>query len=442
MWLAKDRSNLNPWLDGIAVCGLVTAISVFILGAANLPMLFTLWLCQKSLWAVGGPWYGYAWEMQLAELGFHALFMAPLFLVDQFDVLPVPVVVRWTMQWFLFRIMMGAGLTKIKGGREWKELTAMVSFYETQPCPNPFLKHFHSMPRQWHRGEVLTNHFVELIAPFLLLSPFWRVCIIGGAIQVVFQAVLIPSGNLSFLNWLTAVPAILCFDDAFFSPFFSENKINSACVIHQLATASPHTTSIVRVMVNVAFGSLVARLSVPVVRNLCARRQIMNGLFDPLCSVNTCGAFGTVQSKRIELIVSGSMNATGEWRECEFPIKPGNVEKTPCWISPHHCRLDWQLWIASLLGSVERSPWTHNPSVKLLERDQQVMSALVANDPWKGKKPKCIRIDRHRYHFLNSKPGQKRPYWQREHVGWFYPRQGVRTADDIKKDSGVGNDCY
>jgi len=39
----------------------------------------------------------------------------------------------------------------------------------------------------------------------------------AGFFQILFQSVLIASGNLSFLNWLTALPAIFCFDDAFFA---------------------------------------------------------------------------------------------------------------------------------------------------------------------------------------------------------------------------------
>ncbi len=33
--------------------------------------------------------------------------------------------------------------------------------------------------------------------------------------MLAFQLFLIASGNLSFLNWLTIVPVLACFDDAF-----------------------------------------------------------------------------------------------------------------------------------------------------------------------------------------------------------------------------------
>ena len=47
LWLAKDRSHLNPWLDGIAICGLCISAVVLILGAANVPLMLTLWTCRR-----------------------------------------------------------------------------------------------------------------------------------------------------------------------------------------------------------------------------------------------------------------------------------------------------------------------------------------------------------------------------------------------------------
>jgi hypothetical protein len=66
LWLAKNReTHLDPWLDGVALAGLICSMVVFALGAANVPLMFALWLCQRSLMSVGGPWYGYGWEPQV-----------------------------------------------------------------------------------------------------------------------------------------------------------------------------------------------------------------------------------------------------------------------------------------------------------------------------------------------------------------------------------------
>jgi hypothetical protein len=204
LYLAPDRQKLNGWLDGISLTGLGLAATMLWRGAANVPLLLGLYLCQRSLMAVGGTWYGYGWEPQLAECGFHAMFLVPLWSLNSFD-MAVPHVVIWALRWYLFRIMIGAGLIKLKSGDpKWKlrNLSAMEVFYETQPVPNPFTRTFHSAPKLWHKLEVLSNHFVELVAPWLLILPgigrSWR--IIGGLIQLSFQCILISSGNLRYVS--------------------------------------------------------------------------------------------------------------------------------------------------------------------------------------------------------------------------------------------------
>lgn len=59
----------------------------------------------------------------------------------------------------------------------------------------------------------MMNHAVELGGPWLLLSPFRALSMLGGGIQMFFQLAIIISGNLSFLNYLTILPFMWCFDD-------------------------------------------------------------------------------------------------------------------------------------------------------------------------------------------------------------------------------------
>ena len=114
--------------------------------------------------------------------------------------------------WVLFRNMFGAGLIKLRGDACWKDLTCLFFHFETQPLPNPMSPFFHALPRWVLKGGVLFNHFVELLVPFglLLTAPFR---IVAGILTAIFQLVLIVSGNLSWLNWLTLMLCIPCFDD-------------------------------------------------------------------------------------------------------------------------------------------------------------------------------------------------------------------------------------
>ena len=99
----------------------------------------------------------------------------------------------------------------------------MTEFLQTQPVPNPLSYYLHQSPEFIHWAETAGNHFVELVAPFFILLNR-RLVIVGGCIQVLFQVVIIISGNLSFLNWLTIIPALACFDDRSIAWMFSSKQ--------------------------------------------------------------------------------------------------------------------------------------------------------------------------------------------------------------------------
>ena len=69
-----------------------------------------------------------------------------------------------------------------------------------------------------HRSEVASNHVIELLAPLALLAPLplvGRATRAGaGLAMALFQLALLGGGNLSFLNVLTLLPMVWCFDDA------------------------------------------------------------------------------------------------------------------------------------------------------------------------------------------------------------------------------------
>ena len=105
LWLTDEsRTNLNTWLDSIAWSGLTLSVAMAATGAANVPCILAVWMLHRSLMAVGGPWYAFGWEPQLAELGFHSLFLVPLWSLDPWYPLPIPALVRWCIKWHLFRV--------------------------------------------------------------------------------------------------------------------------------------------------------------------------------------------------------------------------------------------------------------------------------------------------------------------------------------------------
>lgn len=232
-------------------------------------------------------------------------------------------------------------------------------------------------------------------------------------------------------------------------------SIKSGAVSHGTA---PIITSII----SIAFFLFMAKLNINVVRNLLAKRQVMNGSFDKLRLCGTYGAFGVVAEQREELIIESANDIKGPWKEYQFKVKPGDVHRRPRWISPYHHRLDWQMWIAAQSGTIERSQWLVSLLLKLVRQEKDVVD-LIESDPWKtmsqtlatcdeGKtpeshaneginaSPKYIRIEKYVYKFYDGKKNAnanvqvgKSPHWTRERVGRYFPRQGVMTEDMLEK---------
>ena len=192
--------------------GLLLSIAAC-LGATNAILQLALWALYLSFVHVGQTFYGYGWESQLCETGFLAVFLCPVRSIRPFPRSPPPRVVVVLLRWLAARVMLGAGLIKIRGDQCWRDLTCLIYHYETQPNPNPISWLLNQAPRWFQEGGVVVNHAVELVAPFFVFGPR-RARYAAGAAIIGFQAILIASGNLSFLNWLTIAPAIACFDDA------------------------------------------------------------------------------------------------------------------------------------------------------------------------------------------------------------------------------------
>lgn len=215
--------------------GVILSFTVMI-GFANVPLMLVLWMLYMSFVHIGQLFYGYGWEIQLLETGFLAIFLCPLLDMRPFPRTAPPKAVIWLFRWLAFRIYLGAGLIKIRADECWRNLTCLYYHYETQPIPNPLSPYFHFMPKWFHKLGVLWNHFIELIVPFFIFSP--RILrYIAGILMISFQFILISSGNLSFLNWITIVPCIACFDDNFFRkimPGWITNKAEYAAAYKRI----------------------------------------------------------------------------------------------------------------------------------------------------------------------------------------------------------------
>src|SRR5438270_5758652 len=199
-------------------------------------------------------------------------------------------VALWLLRWLEFRLMFGAGLIKLRGDPCWRDMTCLDYHYETQPMPNPLSWFFYWGPEWTHRAGVWFNHFAELIVPFGYFLP-QPVASVAGILTIVFQATIMASGNLSWLNLLTIVIAI----PAIRIPPLQAPALASPSMTHKVAVG--------------ALAVMVVWMSVRPVLNMLSPRQIMNTSYNPLHLVGTYGAFGGITRSRNELVVEGTDEA-------------------------------------------------------------------------------------------------------------------------------------
>src|SRR5436189_2046742 len=204
------------------------ALSLVVLsGYANAILLAVLWAMYLSIVHIGQIWYGYGWEIQLLETGFLSIFLCPLLDGRAFPKCRPPILVIWLFRWLGFRIMIGAGLIKLRGDPCWRDLTCLLYHYETQPIPSPVSRYLHFAPLWFHKIETAWNHFIELVVPWFSFGPR-QARHVAGVLLVTFQISLIVSGNLSFLNYLTIIPFLACFDDTFLLHFLPRALVRRA----------------------------------------------------------------------------------------------------------------------------------------------------------------------------------------------------------------------
>ncbi len=432
-WLTHSDTALlaTAWI-GLALSLLVVA------GFANAIMLAILWMLYMSYVHVGQDWYGYGWEIQLLETGFLAIFLCPLLDLRPFPKRPPPMPIIGLFRWLIFRIMLGAGLIKLRGDEVWRHGTALYYHFETQPLPGPLSRWFHFLPRAVLKAGVWYNFLAELIAPWFVFWP--RLARhVAGSVIVFLQIILLLSGNLSFLNWLTIIPALACFDDLFWSKLLPRPLVRRAEAARE--KAEPSRPMLITSWVVVG---LVALLSIQPAFNILSSEQIMNTSFDPLDLVNTYGAFGSVGRERFNVVFEGTSGDTADTRAhwIAYPYKglPVALNQQPAQVAPYQLRLDWQMWFAAM-SSPDEYPWTLHLIWKLLHNDPGAIG-LFASNPFPGKPPRFIRAVLYRYSF--AKPGNPEGlWWNRERVGdlWL-PALSVddpRLIDWLKSSGWMPN---
>jgi hypothetical protein len=442
-WHYSDRM-----LRLVCLVGAAAAASVVLglpqLGPPWVPLLVFLlmWALYLSIVNVGQTFYGFGWESLLLEAGFIVAFLGS-------NSVPPPLPIIVLCWWLVFRLEFGAGMIKMRGGEEWRNLTALEYHHETQPMPGPLSRFAHLMPSWFHRGEAVASHTAQLVVPWFLFAPVLALLFvpvpvvqaIAGVAAVVIigtQLWLVATGNFAWLNWLSIVLAFSAIADPdWLFDWLAEVPWVAGAVGALGVVALPDAGPAWFAIVALAASALLVVLSWRPLRNLFSRDQLMNASFNPLHLVNAYGAFGTVTKERYEIIIEGASGADAAgssppasgWRAYEFKGKPGDVKRRPSQVAPYHLRLDWLMWFLAL-GREER--WFDALLQRLLQGDPAILRLLRSN-PFPDAPPAWVRARVYAYRFATRED-------RREHGQWWMRTLIDELGEPVRLGDGSATD--
>jgi predicted DCC family thiol-disulfide oxidoreductase YuxK len=401
-WLnASDTALIAGTVVG-AVLGLLVILDWW-----TRPALIGLFALYLSYIYAGQDFLRFQWDALLLEAGFLAILVTG-----------GSRIMIWLFRWLIFRYLLLAGAVKLlSGDASWHTLTALDYHFWTQPLPSPPAWYVAQLPHWLLVGGTAGTLVLELGIVFLVLLPR-RPRAVAACCVLLFQALIMLTGNYNFFNLLTMLMCVFLFDDAalrrWFPPRLASWVQRSAAHPGRMATTIAAAVACVVVAVGVnQIAQTLARTDLPVANTLAE-------MVSPLRIVNRYGLFAVMTTSRPEIVIEGS--ADGEtWREYVFRYKPGPLARQARWTMSHQPRLDWQMWFAAL-GDFRQNPWFVSLMLRLLQGSPPVL-ALLDSNPFPEGPPKFVRARLYDYRFTDQGTHLATGHWwSRTLRGMYFPQ--------------------
>ncbi len=401
--------NSSDWfVAAVWVSGTLFAV-LMMLGVLHRVACAATFVLYLSISTAGQTFMSFQWDALLLEAGFLAIWIG------------WSKIVPWMFRWLLFRLMLMSGVVKLASGdKSWHALSAMRYHYETQPLPTPLAWYMHQVPWWFQTITTAVVLVVELAVPFLIWFPR-RVRLFAAGILIVFQILILLTGNYAFFNLLAIALCVWLVDDARFErewnrlPRFlakiGREKVKDAVSVPKVAIATG-------ICILLLFCSL-AEVTGPILQWTLPGSEQALGTLVPFEIVNSYGLFAVMTTTRHEIVLEGSRDGTN-WQAYEFKYKPGDVNLAPRWVEPHQPRIDWQMWFAAL-DNYEQNPWLLRFVLRLLQGSPDV-TRVLANNPFGNAPPTYVRAQIYEYHFTTwSERRATGAWWHREYRGVYLP---------------------
>ncbi|MGZ4838299.1 MAG: lipase maturation factor family protein [Terriglobales bacterium] len=409
---ADDRFLAAVWIAGCVFALLL------ILGLMRRVACASAFVLYLSIATAGQAFMSFQWDALLLEAGFLAIFLGWSRMMP------------WMFRWLLFRLMFMSGVVKLASGdTSWHALTAMRYHYQTQPLPTPLAWYMYQLPTWFQSLTTAVVLLVELGVPFLVWFPR-RLRLLAAGILIVFQVLIMLTGNYAFFNLLTIALCLWLVDDARWEK--SQIRLTSVKSRQMWDTVisrarqrwSATTKSVAKVAIGTGVSILIlftslAEVTGPILHWTLPGSDQAQATLAPFEIVNSYGLFAVMTTTRPEIVIEGSSDGVN-WQAYEFKYKPGEVKRPPRWVEPHQPRVDWQMWFAAL-GNYQQNPWLLRFMLRMLQGSPQV-SKLLARNPFAKAPPTYVRASVYEYQFTNWRERRETgAWWKREYRGVYLP---------------------
>jgi hypothetical protein len=409
----------DPALIGAAILGCLAALLIMFERWTR-PALIGAYILYLSLFHACHPFLNFQWDILLLESGFLAIFLTPQSRI-----------VILLFRWLLFRLRFMSGLSKLSiGDPAWPNLTALDTYFEVQPLPNPVAWYVHQLPEWLLRFGTAGTLFVELVVPFMMFLPRrWRFA--AAWITIFWQLLIILTSNHNWINFLTIVLCLFLFDDSALQRLLPQ-RIGTR--LAWPPAPAGRTAALRRVAVGVlaTFILVTSTLKIYELATLHKFTGVTGTVLNYALTysvANKYHIFPTMTTERIELELLGSHDGE-EWKPYQFKYKPDALDERPQFIIPHQPRLDWQMWFVTL--HPRHMPWFEDFLMALLD-NSPTATALLQHNPFADNPPRYIRVEAYRYNFTNSdERKQTGNWWRREALGPFSPLPWVAQPDPLE----------
>ncbi|MFW2438689.1 MAG: lipase maturation factor family protein [Arenicellales bacterium] len=407
-WLMPNVFWLNASdtaLTGAAYAGVLLAVLLFI-GRFKIFSLAGMFVLYLSLFHASGIFLGFQWDTLLLETGFLAIFLGRS---------PTGLII-FLYHWLLFRFRFMSGFFKLESGDPaWSGLTALNTYFETQPLPHIGSWYMHQLPEIILKAGVLLTFATELIIPFFIFLPR-RYRLFAAGITIFMQLLIIATSNHNFVNLLIILLCLFLLDDRIVSRVLPKNLRQQ--ILNQDKSPGILSKSLLSLAaVLILAGSLITyywRTTGNPVPGFLAQSITLTHRYG---IGHIFHIFPTMQTDRQELEIQGSYDGSN-WQSYVFKYKPGPVAKAPRFNVPHQPRLDWMMWFIPPQTRMD-DYWFRQLLRRLHEGSPQVL-ALLAHNPFPDKPPRYIRVLAYQYRFTTPEQRtQTGNWWAREYLGVF-----------------------